>query len=60
MMTSAKNKREKRVETVWRVDNGGGIEQEYFKKIYKRPEFVKVFGDVQEPENNLFIQGKNS
>jgi len=33
----------KRTESIWIVDNGGGIEQDYFKNIYKLPEFQEIW-----------------
>lgn len=37
-----------RIESLWVVDRGGGIEQDYFRKIYERPEFVEIWGHPRE------------
>lgn len=37
----------KRTETIWIVDNGGGADQKYFADIYKRPEFVELWGELK-------------
>jgi len=33
----------KRTETIWIVDNGGGINDEYYRKIYNKPEFQDIW-----------------
>ena len=40
----------KRTETIFIKDNGGGIEQEYFRKTYNRPEFAEIW-PIEEKNN---------